>query len=512
MKMIWVKSAIIMSVIFMLNNAIYGANKYWDNGGADNNWSTPENWFGDTLPATGDTIILDNTAPDTAQIINLDTNVSVTAIQCKATGNRSYTISSSNNSKLTLTGTYDVDCSSMKVDFTCNADILVSGSEIRFYRTTNGTIIVNGNIGPTNGTQQIWGDYTGDLVLAGSNTASEARNYGGGEITVKNIHALGNGRFRNMGDDGTLSLSTDTVIQSYLQVTYPMNLRLKDSGSSDVTLTVKGQATDKLVTILPNAGNSTGNLKVKLTLGSTHHAEWKLASNSTLDFAPLSGVAGWGHSNPAYGGWVSGSGGVLIDCTGSARVDCYITNDFSGGLVITNGSLFLRGGNERLPTNGNVQVCSGATLRLYSGITQSVARVSGAGTVNLDGGDLIANGGVAPGDNNTGTLIIFGQGNLILKDNANSTFELGALSGTNDKVTFSSTVASLTLAGTLNIENIGGMEPGDYTLFDLNGGTISGGFSATNMPSGLLGEVAISGGDVILTVTLAPQGTVITVR
>jgi hypothetical protein len=511
MKKIVCKRIISLVIILVLGNVSYGANRYWDNGGADNNWSTPANWTGDTLPVTGDTVILENSAPDAAQVISLDTNVSLAAIRCNATGNRDYTIQTSNGSKLTLTGTYDVNGSTMTVDWTLDIDLIVSGTEIRFYRTTNGTITVNGNIGPAGGTHQIWGDYTGELVLAGSNTASETRNYGSGEITVKNSHALGDGTYRNYGDGGTLSLATDTMIYNYLQVSYPMNLRIKDAGSSDITLTVNGQATEKKVTVLPNAGGSTGNLKVKLTLGSTHHAEWNLLSNSTVAFATASGVAGWGHSNPAYGGWITGSGGVLVDCAGSARVDCYITNDFTGGLVITNGSLFLRGGNDRLPTNGNVTVYSGATLRLYGGVTQMVGIVSGAGTVNMDGGDLTASG-VASGDGGAGILTIAGQGNFILQSGSVSTFELDSIAGLNDLVTFSSSVATLTFAGALNVENLGGMETGDYKLFDLQGGVISGGFSSTNMPRGFLGEVSVSGGDVILSVTLAPQGTVVMVK
>jgi len=398
MKSIVSKYVICLFVMVVLSNRIYGATRYWDNGGVDNNWSNPINWTSDTPPVTGDTVKLENSAPDEAQIINLDTDVSLSAIQCSATGDRNYTIETSNNSKITITGTYDVDASTMKVDLIFDVDILVSGVEIRFYRSPNGTIIVNGEIGNIGGTHEISGNYSGFLTLAGSNTASKVQNNGDGEILAKHAHALGDGTYRNGGIGATLALATDVTIYNYLQVTSPMNLLIKDAGASDVTLTVEGGCVEGLVAVLPNSGGSTGNLTIEAK--NNQQSEWILTTNSTIVFARESGVALWGHANPGYGGWISGGGSVLIDCPDG--VSCYITNDFTGGIIITNGSLNING-NDYLPTNGAVTVLSGATLRLVGSATQTLGAIKGNGTVNLDNSDLTVKTALEPGASDAGS-------------------------------------------------------------------------------------------------------------
>ncbi|MCA9968905.1 MAG: hypothetical protein KC425_01755, partial [Anaerolineales bacterium] len=40
----------------------------WDGGGADNNWSTAENWSGDQVPGAGDTVVFDGTSSKDAAI------------------------------------------------------------------------------------------------------------------------------------------------------------------------------------------------------------------------------------------------------------------------------------------------------------------------------------------------------------------------------------------------------------------------------------------------------------
>ena len=79
---------------------------------------------------------------------------------------------------------------------------------------------------------------------------------------------------------------------------------------------------------------------------------------------------------------------------------------------------------------------------------------------------------------------------------------------------FSHIEGKLTLGGALEVANLGGLEPGTYKLFDLSGAVApTGAFSATNMPSGFDGSVAIVGVDVELTVTSsAAVGTVVTIQ
>lgn len=49
----------------------------WDGGGSGNNWSTVANWVGDTVPATGSIVSLDNSAGGSNYTINVDGAVSL---------------------------------------------------------------------------------------------------------------------------------------------------------------------------------------------------------------------------------------------------------------------------------------------------------------------------------------------------------------------------------------------------------------------------------------------------
>ena len=131
------------------------------------------------------------------------------------------------------------------------------------------------------------------------------------------------------------------------------------------------------------------------------------------------------------------------------------------------------------------------------------------------GKTITCDDGVSPGTNDTvaGELTFTESGTLAMTAAATSTFHLASIASSNDMAALSDASGNLTLAGGLTIVNLGTLEAGDYTLFDLNGGTISGAFSATNMPEKWLGAISTGTGDVVLTVTPAPaKGTVITIR
>ena len=143
---------------------------------------------------------------------------------------------------------------------------------------------------------------------------------------------------------------------------YPLRLRLRDSGSNDVTLTIRDRCLGGRVTVAPSEGTSTGHLDIRLLINSSHTAEWTLNTNSTLVFANPSGTSTWG--TEAAVGSVSGSGGVWIDTGSEVLVNS--TNDYTGGTVIRRGSLRL-GGSDRLPVAGDlVLAATNANFNLYS--------------------------------------------------------------------------------------------------------------------------------------------------
>jgi hypothetical protein len=59
MKMQKVTFIISLALCFAVVHSAFAADKYWDGGGADDRWLTPENWDNDTLHAPGDRVFLE---------------------------------------------------------------------------------------------------------------------------------------------------------------------------------------------------------------------------------------------------------------------------------------------------------------------------------------------------------------------------------------------------------------------------------------------------------------------
>lgn len=506
----WVMVMVVAMAFIWPVTHVTAANKYWDDGGSDDLWSNPANWKVNVVPADGDVIYLDDNAPDEAQTIVLDTDVTVSYLYCRATGNRDYTINSINGSAITnfthaSLNFYNTG-NTLRTKATVNCDISDDKAYIQVDRSTNGVFAINGRC---NFTGYLSADGLGTLELGGSNSFSYVDNWDGGDIVVKHPHALGDGYFNNRGNGSTLSLATDATIEGNLTAFYTTasHLRLKDSGTNDITLTVKGRCLGYRTVILPNAGTSTGDLTIRVSYNSSHLAKWTLATNSTLVFA---NTLSWGSVDG--NGSVDGAGSVAIEGTTNTVVTVYTTNSYTGGTTIRSGVLLIATDN-RLPVAGDLVVESGARFRMNNGFSQTLGGLAGEGIVQLSYnhspvGTMTVNGTLAPGQQRAGTLTV-GWGDLVLGGSSTSLFELDSLSGTSDQVVIQDSASDLTLGGTLQIENLGGLEGGSYTLFDLSGSTISGSYSTISMPDGYTCVVNTSSGDVVLEVTAPPTGTLI---
>ena len=508
--------AVAMAVIWPTTH-VMAVNKIWDAGGSDNLWSTPENWVGDTVPLVTDVIYLMDNPPDGSVTIELTNDVTIPYMYFYSSGNRDYTITSANGSKINFTsGTYNfLYGSTFTTRIAVDCDISDTKTYIQVDRDYPGVLSLNGRCDFTG---YLFADGSGTLELGGSNSFSYVNNYDGGEILVKHPHALGNGYYYNFNPGGTLSFTTNATLEGILYAVQPTNLRLKDSGTNDVTLTVKGYCyggagINGMITVMSNAGTSTGDLAIWLTAVATHTAEWTLTTNSTIVFANASGTAKWGTVDSD--GSIGGGGAVVVNS--GDTLNLYATNSYTGGTTIRAGKLLIAD-NDRLPVDGDLVVESGGIFFLF-GKSQTMGGLSGDGMVSLQQsatyGTLTVNGTLSPGMS-TGTLTIENQGDLILSASSTSLFELGSLSGSNDKVAFTVVgggAGDLTLGGTLQIENLGGLEKGLYTLFDLyTGGVISGSYSSINLPSGYSGILTTSG-DVVLEITaVPPNGTCVIVR
>lgn len=186
---------------------------------------------------------------------------------------------------------------------------------------------------------------------------------------------------------------------------------------------------------------------------------------------------------------LAGSGKSLVKSTGGT-VTLAGTNTYSGSTTVADGTLLVDGA---LATGSAVTVQTGGTL-------------GGSGTIG--GPVTVQDGGyLSPGTEGSGTLT---TGTLALEDGSVLEFGLGALADPGDKIAIS---GDLSLGGTLNITDLGGLEAGRYTLMTYTGALTGNGLSLGVYPPNrpcLIGTAGATNGEVFLVVK-AP-GTVVTVR
>ncbi|MEJ8852888.1 beta strand repeat-containing protein, partial [Variovorax rhizosphaerae] len=165
-----------------------------------------------------------------------------------------------------------------------------------------------------------------------------------------------------------------------------------------------------------------------------------------------------------YGGVISGTGTVTQAGNGSNSIlNLTGLNTYTGLTSVTGGVLAVNGA-----VAGGAQVNTGARLR-------GTGTVAGPVTV-ADGGHL------SPGDS-PGTIKV---GSLVLNGASQIDYELGLPGQVGGDLNDLTTVTgNLTLDGTLNLANLGGMSPGTYRLFDYSGALTNNGLAVTgSLPRG----------------------------
>ena len=90
-------------------------------------------------------------------------------------------------------------------------------------------------------------------------------------------------------------------------------------------------------------------------------------------------------------------------------------------------------------------------------------------------------------------------------------FGLAGLSRISDQVVVSNATVNLNGVA-VTVDNIGGLEPGVYTLIDITTGTLSGSPGSLTMPEGFGGVLSVATGDLTLEVRKKGAGTVFVAR
>ena len=164
--------------------------------------------------------------------------------------------------------------------------------------------------------------------------------------------------------------------------------------------------------------------------------------------------------NLTLNGSVTSTGG--LNKQGPATLSLNGTNTYSGGTAINAGTLQVNG---RISSPGTLSVISGSILGGTGVIT---------GPVSVqDGGTLL------PGTNGSGTFTV---GALSATTNASITFALGAPN--NPSNGFIRVNGNLTLAGRLNLTDLGGFSSGNYTNIWYSGTLNNLGWVPNQVPAG----------------------------
>jgi len=238
---------VVMASAIFINSTLYAAAKTWDGGGADNLFSTPENWSGDTIPVDGDSLIFNVTGLASDETLTNDlTGLSLVGITFNGNSAFDYTLEgntlavsgsvvevttddrSANHKRpildlnLTLSGATTFE--NIVVGFTRTLDVngnalTLNGDEaatcgpnsIRSFVTGGGSI--NGGVGRT----YITGDtsaFSGSVTLASTSTL----NLNAGDLDLVSSITSNGGRLALQLRDADQTISTPMTLSGTLAV------------------------------------------------------------------------------------------------------------------------------------------------------------------------------------------------------------------------------------------------------------------------------------------------------
>ncbi len=430
----------------------------WTGKGNGNLWATTENWERQdgtswmpaaTPPSADDLVVLDDhTAANEPQRIALGRDSTVRRLILDATGARSYHIVSSDAGaqdildsdsgmlyRLHLADAIPLE-QSPRATAALHLEVetlLTAGKPATFLlNSTNGARIVVERTLRTDSTVAISGDKTpssGLLELRARATASRVFLQNEGRIL---LNAPGIVVGDTLPSGGTLLLGHDATISSIMCFGGTLHISLFEADSNDVTLTVGELSRGGTLYLDPPADDSSGHLTLKTssisaTGGNVHAPTIHTAANTFVDLtrdqeSPMRADLSAGIHGPGglikseLGGLNSGPVGLIGD-----------RNTYTGGTVIETGTLKLQqvtipvdgtiGGAPAVPFAGclgpgPLHLAANAGFDL-NGLTQRVQRLSGAGTVVLNGGHLVVDEPTAKTFSGkiegSGTLLIAGE-------------------------------------------------------------------------------------------------------
>jgi autotransporter-associated beta strand protein len=210
-------------------------------------------------------------------------------------------------------------------------------------------------------------------------------------------------------------------------------------------------------------------------------------------------------------GTLTGTNGLTKGGASTVLLSANNTATLKGPVTVNQGALQLNHATALGQTN-DLFVGYGATLNVNEQTNLQVGNLGGHGTIMLNGRAITVYGRLNPGSiGSVGRLTISQTGTVAFASGAAMTFDLGALARLSDSLLVSQ--AHVSLNGALvSINNVDGMAAGAYTLIATSGGSMTGSPGALLLPPGFGGVLSVINNNLVLTISGATQGTMVTVR
>lgn len=375
MKTQWFRSSALafctLGALFLLGTGTaHAATKTWDGGGGDGLWMTAANWDGDSLPGSGDDVVLDNTsvAGNYTVTLNGASAQTVRSVQVGYSGNaNTITLSVSGNTTNVLT---------------------LNGGAATALHVTDGGIVNNQS---TSGTRGIKLSNSTD-VFKMSGTGSYIHNSGGNlpELTSGTTSANYNFASTSVFEYQTTGIDN---LPNYGTLKY----NVASTKSVNASLTLSG---DLII--------SQGELGVCAGTSSTFTISGNVAISSGATFR---GSGGTCTATINVTGNLSGAGTFQANNSG-ATTNVTVGGSITSNVLVDNGtssSLTFSGGTASVsftPANGTTPAIR--TLTVASGKTVTVGRavsIASSFTWTVDSGGTLA---TFVGITNNGTFNVNG--------------------------------------------------------------------------------------------------------
>ncbi len=343
----------LLTLSLLLAGAAFAADRTWDGGGGDANWTSVTNWDGNaTAPVADDSLFFGGTV----RLTNTNDLGEGTAFAGLTFNSGAGAFVLSGNG-ITLGGNVannDADAQ------TINLPMLLPAT--RILNASNGNLVVNGVLSGTGGLTKLGGSA---LFLTGDNTYEGVTAISTGTVVVTHANALGstNGNTTvNTANRGSLNLRNNIILSEPLTFT---------GGSVAGTCLLNEIGTNTVSGLITTAGgryNANGGTWLKIAGGVTGaNAFFVVNANGTIEFTtwPVSIGIGTFHCD---------SGGTTILGVSS---NTWGTTLFSGGTMRFDV-------DNPLPVGttlqiGGVSYGPSCTLNL-NGHNQTIASIARAGT------------------------------------------------------------------------------------------------------------------------------------